>query len=67
MKQIIDFPCIPFAQLPTPLYKLENLSREIGKNIYIKRDDMTGVALGMPSPVPRAALRSIAWPGRRAS
>ena len=46
MKQIIDFPCIPFAQLPTPLYKLENLSREIGKNIYIKRDDMTGVALG---------------------
>ena len=45
MKQIIDFPCIPFAQLPTPLYKLENLSREIGKNIYIKRDDMTGVAL----------------------
>ena len=26
MKQIIDFPCIPFAQLPTPLYKLENLS-----------------------------------------
>jgi len=46
MKQIIDFPWIPFAQLPTPLYKLENLSREIGKNIYIKRDDMTGVALG---------------------
>ena len=40
------YPCIPFAQLPTPLYKLENLSREIGKNIYIKRDDMTGVALG---------------------
>ena len=46
MKQIIDFPCIPFAQLPTPLYKLENLSQEIGKNIYIKRDDMTGVTLG---------------------
>ena len=46
MREIIDFPCIPFAQLPTPLYKLENLSREIGKNVYIKRDDMTGVALG---------------------
>ena len=30
MRQIIDFPSIPFAQLPTPLYKLENLSREIG-------------------------------------
>ena len=46
MKKITDFPCTPFAQLPTPLYKLERLSREFGKNIYIKRDDMTGVALG---------------------
>lgn len=46
MKQITDFPNIPFAILPTPVYKLENISRECGKNIYIKRDDMTGVALG---------------------
>lgn len=46
MKQITEFPNIPFAILPTPLYKLENLSRELGKNIYIKRDDMIGVALG---------------------
>ena len=46
MKKITDFPCTPFAQLPTPLYKLERLSREFGKNIYIKRDDMTGAALG---------------------
>ena len=46
MKQLTDFSRIPFAQLPTPLYKLENLSRSCGKNLYIKRDDMTGVALG---------------------
>jgi len=46
MKQITDFPTVPLAVLPTPLYKLENLSREVGKNLYIKRDDMTGVALG---------------------
>lgn len=46
MKQITDFPSIPLSLLPTPLYKLENLSRETGKNLYIKRDDMTGVALG---------------------
>lgn len=46
MKQITDFPSIPLSLLPTPLYKLENLSRETGKNIYIKRDDMTGAALG---------------------
>ena len=46
MQQITDFPSVPLALLPTPLYKLENLSRETGKNIYIKRDDMTGAALG---------------------
>ena len=44
MKRLTDFPNIPFAQLPTPLYKLENLSRSCGKNLYIKRDDMTGEA-----------------------
>lgn len=46
MKQLENFPRIHLALLPTPLYKLENLSRAVGKNIYIKRDDMTGVALG---------------------
>ena len=46
MKQLTDFPRIPFGLLPTPLYKLEELSRRFGKNIYIKRDDMIGVALG---------------------
>ena len=46
MKQLTDFDRIPLAVLPTPLYKLETLSRELGKHIYIKRDDMTGIALG---------------------
>lgn len=46
MKQLSEFPRIPLAILPTPLYKLESLSRELGRNIWIKRDDMTGVALG---------------------
>ena len=46
MKQITEFPRIPLGILPTPIYKLENLSRQFGKNIYIKRDDMTGIALG---------------------
>ena len=46
MKQIIDFPNLALGVLPTPLYRLDNVSREFGKNIYIKRDDMTGVALG---------------------
>jgi len=46
MKQVTEFPNIPLAMLPTPLYKLEAVSRRFGKNIYIKRDDMIGVALG---------------------
>ena len=46
MKQISDFPRVHLGVLPTPLQKLENMSREFGKQIYLKRDDMTGVALG---------------------
>ena len=46
MKKLSDFSRISFGVMPTPLYKLENISRQFGKNIYIKRDDMIGVALG---------------------
>lgn len=31
---------------PTPMYRLDNLSRELGCNVWIKRDDLCGVALG---------------------
>lgn len=34
------------AILPTPLHKLENLSEELPAEVYIKRDDMTGMAFG---------------------
>lgn len=30
--------------LPTPLHKLKRLSEQLGVNIYIKRDDMTGIS-----------------------
>lgn len=30
---------------PTPCYKLENLSKELGVELYIKRDDFTGMSL----------------------
>ena len=35
-----------FGVYPTPFYKLETISARYGKNIYTKRDDMCGVALG---------------------
>ena len=46
MKTIRDFPRVHLGIFPTPLHKLENLSRRYGKNLYVKRDDMTGVGLG---------------------
>jgi len=36
---------IELANLPTPIYKLGNVSRELGKNIWIKRDDFTGAEM----------------------
>jgi D-cysteine desulfhydrase family pyridoxal phosphate-dependent enzyme len=32
--------------LPTPLYRLENISKMFNANIFCKRDDMTGFAFG---------------------
>ncbi len=31
---------------PTPVQKLENISRLLGTQVYVKRDDMTGLGLG---------------------
>lgn len=42
MKQFSDFPRVSLGILPTPLYRLPNISEAMGKNIYIKRDDLTG-------------------------
>ena len=44
-----NFERIPRVRLgvfPTPLYKLEAISAKYGRNIWIKRDDLCGVALG---------------------
>lgn len=46
MKNLQDFPRICLAALPTPIQKLENISRLLNTNIYIKRDDLTGIGLG---------------------
>ena len=45
--RINDLPRVKLAVLPTPLEPLKNLSKELGgPQIYIKRDDMTGLATG---------------------
>jgi len=44
---ISRFPRLHFAHLPTPLEPLKNLSKLLnGPNIFIKRDDCTGLATG---------------------
>lgn len=46
-KKIANFPRKSLIFLPTPLYKLENLTQALsGPQIYIKRDDLTGLAFG---------------------
>jgi len=37
---------IPLCQLPTPLHRLDRASAELGIDLWIKRDDLTGFALG---------------------
>ena len=43
---IKHIPRLSFSILPTPLHKLENLSNKWNRNLYCKRDDMTGFAFG---------------------
>lgn len=45
--QLSDFPRVPLAHLPTPLEHLPRLSKLLaGPDIYVKRDDCTGLATG---------------------
>lgn len=37
---------LSLGQFPTPMYRLDNISRVLNRNVYIKRDDMTGVSTG---------------------
>lgn len=39
-------PRVSFANLPTPLQRADRLSRTLGREIWIKRDDLTGLAMG---------------------
>ena len=41
-----QIPKVHLGIFPTPVQRLENISALLGANIYIKRDDLTGVGLG---------------------
>ena len=40
------FEKVALGIFPTPVHRLDNISRILNTNVYIKRDDMTGLALG---------------------
>ena len=46
MKELHDFPKISLGIFPTPIHKLERISSLLGTNVYIKRDNLTGLGLG---------------------
>jgi 1-aminocyclopropane-1-carboxylate deaminase/D-cysteine desulfhydrase-like pyridoxal-dependent ACC family enzyme len=41
-----ELPRVRIAATPTPLQEAENLSRELGVRILVKRDDLTGLVMG---------------------
>jgi len=43
---LATLPRFPLALLPTPLVRLERLSADLGIDLWMKRDDCTGLALG---------------------
>lgn len=46
MKELSGFPRVSLGVFPTPVQKLENISKKLNTNVYIKRDDLTGIGLG---------------------
>jgi D-cysteine desulfhydrase family pyridoxal phosphate-dependent enzyme len=46
MRKLDSFPRVPLGIFPTPIQKLENVSRLLNTNVYVKRDDLTGIGLG---------------------
>ncbi len=46
LERVATVPRVPLAALPTPLEHCQRLGTELGIELYIKRDDMTGLAFG---------------------
>ncbi len=46
VKRLAGFPRVPLATLPTPLDAAPRLSAELGVDVLLKRDDLTGLGLG---------------------
>ena len=45
-RNLDGFARVGLGVFPTPVHKLDRISEHLGAEIYIKRDDMTGLGLG---------------------
>ena len=46
MKSFDDFPRVKLGLFPTPVHRLDRISALLHTNVYVKRDDLTGIGLG---------------------
>ena len=46
MSPLLSLPRVPLAALPTPLQPADRLADAIGVEVWLKRDDLTGLGLG---------------------
>ena len=44
--QLADHPTVPLGLWPTPLHPAPKLSEAVGREVWLKRDDLCGVLLG---------------------
>ena len=46
MPNLQAIPRLSLGVFPTPVQRLDNISRTLGTNVFVKRDDLTGLGLG---------------------
>ena len=46
MRSLDSFPRVSLGTFPTPIHRLDNISELVHTNVFIKRDDLTGLGLG---------------------
>ena len=46
MRSLDSFPRVGLGVFPTPIHRLDNISKLLNTNVFMKRDDLTGLGLG---------------------
>ena len=46
MRHLSSFPRVALGVFPTPIQRLDNISSKLNTNVFVKRDDLTGLGFG---------------------